>query len=82
MSDGLGTYKKILLLTNSHLEGYQPGGVTNVSGGKKFSVIIDPHFARPKVRGTKQCYAVHGKILRCPPEHSITFLRKSKLSRP
>ena len=25
-SDDLGKYKKILLLTNAHLEGYQPGG--------------------------------------------------------
>ena len=47
-SDDLRTYKKILLLTNAHLDGYQPGGVINVSRGKKFREIIALLFARPK----------------------------------
>jgi hypothetical protein len=38
--DDLRTYKKILLLTNAHLEGYQSGGVINVSRGNKFREII------------------------------------------
>ena len=49
-SEELRTYKKILLLTNAHLEGYQPGGVLNVSRGKKLREIIAPLFARPKCR--------------------------------
>ena len=40
--DELRTYTKILLLTNVHLEGYQPGGVINVNGGEKFREIIAP----------------------------------------
>ena len=35
-SDYLRTYKKILLLTNAHLEAYQPGSIINVCRGKKF----------------------------------------------
>ena len=50
-SDDLRIYKKILLLTNAHLEGYQPGVVFNVSGGKMFREIIAHLFARPKIRG-------------------------------
>jgi len=38
--------QKILLLTNAHLEGYQPGGVINVSRGKKFREIIAPLYGR------------------------------------
>ena len=45
-SDDLRKYKKILLLTNAHLEGYQPGGVINVSRGKKFREIIAPLYGR------------------------------------
>jgi hypothetical protein len=52
-SDDLRTYKKILLLTNAHLEGYQPEGVINVNRGKKFREIIAPFFARPKSRGVE-----------------------------
>jgi hypothetical protein len=37
-------------MTNVHLEEYQPGGVINVSGGKKFREIIDLIFAKPKGR--------------------------------
>ena len=36
-SDDLTTYKKLLLITNSHLEGYQPGHVINVTGGIRFA---------------------------------------------
>ena len=53
MSDDLGTYNKILLMTNAHLEGYQPGGVINVTGGKKFREIITPVFAKPKARSVE-----------------------------
>ena len=49
-SDGLRTYKKILLMTNAHLEGYQPGGVINVTGGKKFREIIARVFAKHKAQ--------------------------------
>jgi len=49
----LRTYKKILLLTNAHLEGYQTGGVINVSQRKMFREIIAPLFARPKSRGVE-----------------------------
>jgi len=49
-SNDLSTHKKILLITNVHLEEYQPGGVINVSGGKKFREIIDLFFAKPKGR--------------------------------
>ena len=38
-SDDLRTYRKILLMTNAHLERYQPGGVIHVSRGKKFRKI-------------------------------------------
>jgi hypothetical protein len=50
-SDDLRTYKNILLITNSHFEVYQPGGVINVTGGKNFSEIISPLFAKSKDRG-------------------------------
>jgi hypothetical protein len=33
-SDDLRKYKKILLLTNAHLEGYDPAGAINVGRGK------------------------------------------------
>ena len=50
-ADDVMTYKKILLLTNAHLEGCQPGGVINVSRGKHFHETIAPLFAMPKNRG-------------------------------
>ena len=43
-SEDLRKYKKILLLTNPQLEGYQPGGFT-VSRGKK-SAKLSPRFSR------------------------------------
>jgi len=52
-SDDLREYKKVLLLTNAHLEGYDPAGAINVGRGKKFREIIAPLFARPKSRGVE-----------------------------
>jgi len=49
-SDDLRKHKKILLLTNAHLEGYEPAGAINVCQGKKICEIIAPLFARPKSR--------------------------------
>ena len=47
-SDDLRKHKKIILLTNAHLEGYDPEG-----RGKKVREIIAPLFARPKSRGVE-----------------------------
>jgi len=52
-SDDQRKYKKIVLLTNARLEGYQPGGVINVGRGTNFREIIAPLFAKPKGRGVK-----------------------------
>jgi hypothetical protein len=52
-SDYLRKYKKILLLTNAHLEGYHPAGVINVGRGKKYREIIVSLFARPKGRSVE-----------------------------
>jgi len=60
-SDDQRKYKKILLLTNAYLEGYQPGGVINVGRGKKFREIIAPFSKGPKVGVSNRGYAVHGK---------------------
>ena len=49
-SDDMRKFKKILLLTNAHLEGYQQGGVINVGRGTNFREIIAPLFAKPKGR--------------------------------
>ena len=60
MSYDLRTYKKILLLTNAHLEGYQRVGVINVSGGK-ISAKTSPPFSRcPKADVSNRGYVVHG----------------------
>ena len=40
--DDLIRYKKILLTTNVHLEGYLPGEIINVTGWKTFDVILAP----------------------------------------
>jgi len=81
-SDDLWTYKKILLLTNAHLKGYQPGGVINVSRWKKYREIIAPLFARPKGRGFESgLRRAWKKILRCPPGHYITIRPNRQLSR-
>ena len=45
-SNDLSTYKKILLMTNAHFEGYLPG-VINVTGGK-ISAKSSPPLANPK----------------------------------
>jgi len=50
-ADELTKYKKILLLTNAHLEGYDPACAINVGRGKKFRESIDPTFARPNSMG-------------------------------
>jgi len=47
-SEDLRTYRKILMLTNAHLEGYQPGGIIYVSRGEKFHEIIAPISRGPK----------------------------------
>jgi hypothetical protein len=52
-SDDLRKYKKILLLSNAHLEGYDEAGAINVGRGKKFREIISPLFARLKSRGVE-----------------------------
>ena len=54
-------HKKILLMTNAHLEGYQPAGVINVSGGKTFRDIIAPLSRGPKAKVSNRGNAVHGK---------------------
>jgi hypothetical protein len=52
-SDDPTKYKKILLLTNAHLEGYGPAGAINFGRVNKFREIIAPLFARPKCRGVE-----------------------------
>ena len=39
-TDYLKAYKKILLLTNGHLTGYEPDGNIHISSGKKFRDVI------------------------------------------
>jgi hypothetical protein len=86
-SDDLRKYKKILLLTNANLEGYQPGGVINVGRGKKFREIIAQLFAKPKAWGSNQGYAVHGKntkmaarALYYNPEKSTAYSTLNKMA--
>jgi hypothetical protein len=43
--DDLMRYKKILMLSNVHLERYQPVGDINYGRGKKFREISQPVFA-------------------------------------
>ena len=52
-SDDLTTYNEILLMTNAHLEGYQPQAAINVSLRKKIRVIIATLLAQSKGRGFK-----------------------------
>jgi hypothetical protein len=42
----LRTYRKILVKTNAHLTGYQPGYTLNITRGKKFREVIAPLFAK------------------------------------
>ena len=86
-SDDLRTYKKILLLTNTHLQIYQPGGVINVSRGKKFREIIAPLSLGPKPEMSNHGYAVHGKSTKMSaralyynPENPSAFKTVNKLS--
>ena len=80
-SEDLRKYKKILLLTNAHLEGYDPTGAINVGRGKKFREIIARFSRGPKAGVSNQGYAVHEKILRCPPGHYITIRPNQQLLR-
>ena len=60
-SDALKRYKKILLLTDTQLEVYQPG-ISLISTEGKSSAKTSPPFARePKPEVSDRCYAVHGK---------------------
>jgi len=52
-SDDLRTYKKILLKTNAHLEGYQHGSVINVSRGKRFPRNHRPPFHEAQKQGCR-----------------------------
>ena len=49
-SEDLRRYKKIILMTNAHLEGYQTGGVINVTGGKS-PVKSSPSFRKVQMQG-------------------------------
>ena len=49
-SNDLWTYKDILLMTNTHLDGYQARGVINCRGGKTFHEIISLLFAMTEGR--------------------------------
>ena len=48
----LKTYKKILM-SNAHLNRYQPGDKINITRGKKFRDVIAPLFVKPKGRGVE-----------------------------
>jgi len=48
--DDLKSYKKILTMTNAHLNKYQPDGNINIKRREKFQDIIAPLFAKPKER--------------------------------
>ena len=48
-TDDLKAYKKILLLTNGHLTGYEPDGNIHISFGKKFRDVIAKLFS-PQTR--------------------------------
>ena len=76
ISDDLRKYKKILLLTNAHLECYHPAGVINVGRGKK-SAKLSPLISQVPMAGVSNSgYAVHGKkIVRLQPGHYITNLK-------
>ena len=61
-SDVLRTYMKILLMTKTHLEGYEPGGFINVTGGNIFREIIAPLYAKFKGRGVESVLVQTWKI--------------------
>jgi len=58
----LKTVKKILIVTNAHLNRYQPGGNINITRGKKLRHVIAPLFAKPKGRGVDS--ALRHKLLK------------------
>jgi len=51
--DDLKSYKKILSMTNAHLNRYQPDGNINITRGKKFREIIASLFSEAKGRGVE-----------------------------
>jgi hypothetical protein len=57
-SDDLRKYKKILLPTKAHLEGYHPAGVIIVSRGKNSAKLSPPFSQGPKAGVSNQAYAV------------------------
>jgi len=84
-SDNLRKYKKILLLTNAHLEGYDPACVINVGRGKNFREIIVPLFARPIGRGVESGFHRAWKNTKMSslyynPEKQTAFSTLDKLS--
>ena len=48
--DELKSYKKILTMTNAHLNKYQADGNINITRGKRFRDNIAPLVAKPKGR--------------------------------
>ena len=60
-SDDLRKYKKILLLTNAHLEGYDVAGAINVGRGENSAKLSPPFSRGPKAGVSNQGYAVYGK---------------------
>ena len=84
-SNDLRKYKKLLLLTNVHLEGYEPAGAINVGRGKKFRKIIAPFSRGTKAGVSKQGYAVQGKNTKLTeiyynPEKAAAFSTLDKLA--
>jgi hypothetical protein len=56
-SADLKAYKKILTMTNAHLEGYEPGSAIHIERGPKFRNIIASQFADAKKRGQESALA-------------------------
>ena len=46
----LNAYKRILVLTNAHLVGYEPGGDIQISRGVKYAKVISKLFPRARRR--------------------------------
>jgi len=84
-SDDLRKYKKILLLNNALLEGYDPAGAINVGRFKKFREIIAPFSRGAKAGVSNRGYAVHGRNTKLTaiyynPEKPTTFSTLDKLA--
>jgi hypothetical protein len=47
----LKRYKNILVMTNAHLVGYEPGGDIHISRGQKFVNVISKLFPQTRRRG-------------------------------